>query len=345
MITRENYEEFFLLYVDNELPPPARSAVERFVADNPDLKEEWEALLQCRVHPDQEPEFHDKDALLQYETSLLSYVDGELDEPEQKRVEEWMQAHPERLVALQQLLMTVSHPDPSVVFPDKDTLYRGRRRRVVLIPWMRAGIAAAVMGAVALLVLSRQHPQGPVAVVHKNIKTVVTPAAPAALYPAKNDEQATAMTTVKDTMAMVRDSRPRQKEKIERPAYAPPPVNGPQPVASVTKPAMDTATRSLRTAVAAVGPQPVGEQATVAGPVAVVSIPKEQSSFATQALLQQQQEDNSTDNSIADVSAAPAKNRLRGIFRKVSRAFGKTADRDDDGQRQVLISAFQVALK
>jgi hypothetical protein len=84
----------------------------------------------------------------------------------------------------------------------------------------------------------------------------------------------------------------------------------------------------------------------VANAVAV-AIPKDQSSFATQALLKESG-DGEADHIIADetdASAPAGKTKLRKIFRRVSRAFGKTADRDDDGQRQVLISAFQVALK
>ena len=51
MITRDNYEEFFLLYGDNELSATERQLVERFVADNPDLGEEWESILQIgRAH-------------------------------------------------------------------------------------------------------------------------------------------------------------------------------------------------------------------------------------------------------------------------------------------------------
>ena len=72
-----------------------------------------------------------------------------------------------------------------------------------------------------------------------------------------------------------------------------------------------------------------------------VKIPKELSSFATQALLE---EDN--EKAIASIPepASSGKNKLRGLFRKVARTFGKTADRDGEGKREVLISAFQVAV-
>ena len=134
MITRENYEEFFILYVDNELPAAARSAVDKFITDNPDLREELTALLQCRVSPDQEPEFRDKDILFNYESPLLSYVDGELGEPERSSVEELVRRNPRAAAELRHLQMTVSQPDPSIVFPDKESLYRNQRRRAVILP-------------------------------------------------------------------------------------------------------------------------------------------------------------------------------------------------------------------
>src|ERR1700737_3319872 len=95
MITRYNYEEFFLLYADNELSAADKNVVERFVAENPDLKEEWELLLQCRVRPDHHLVFTGRDSLLKpeatgiltddnYEEYFLSYIDGELDEDSRK---------------------------------------------------------------------------------------------------------------------------------------------------------------------------------------------------------------------------------------------------------------------
>src|SRR5579872_5219963 len=118
MITKENYEEYFLLYIDNELSPAARGAVEKFVEENPQLQEEWEALLQCRVDADRHVVFPGKEAL--FHEDLLSYVDGELSEERRSEVEAFVRQHPAGEVELQQLLMTVSHPDRSVCFPDKE---------------------------------------------------------------------------------------------------------------------------------------------------------------------------------------------------------------------------------
>ena len=76
------------------------------------------------------------------------------------------------------------------------------------------------------------------------------------------------------------------------------------------------------------------------------NIPREESSFATQA-LEQENENHDPENNIlvSAESPVPGKGKLRGLLRKVTRTFGKTADRDDDRQREVLVGAFQIALK
>jgi anti-sigma factor RsiW len=339
MITRENYEEYFLLYVDNELPAAARLAVEKFVADNPDLQEDLDTLLQCRVHPDHHAVFPGKEALFQQD--LLSYVDGELDAAGRVAVEEFVGQHPSKAEELRQLFMTVSRPDESIVFPDKESLYRSERRKLVFLPWMKAGIAAAVLGLVALLLLMTHHKETPVIVqnprVNKNTPVVVTPATPAPLYSTGIDDQIAA------------SDRPRRNQQRKAPTQVPvekvAQVAGQQQdvVRATTAPTPMDNRDSDPAAVTTVMPD-VPEKTLIkpAITVAAVNIPKEQSSFATQALLEEAEADGSKDVA----AAAPAgKSKLRGLFRKVSRTLGKTADRDDDGQKEVLISAFQVALK
>jgi len=351
MITRENYEEYFLLYVDNELPASARSAVERFVAANPDVREEWETLLQCRVDADPGETFPGKETLLQ--ADLLSYIDGELDAPGRLSVEEFVGRHPSKALELEQLSMTVSQPDLTIVFPHKESLYRSERRRVAYLPWMRAGIAAAVLGLVALLLLMGQHTDQPrvagvtpPAPAKKKVPAVVTPGKPAPLYSTGSDDQGRDKVIAKNDPAgrnlQGKAPVPASVEKTPEVAVQR------QEVAQVTT--VPTNTNDLIThhagdpvLVAEVKPD-LAERTLIkpATTVAAVNIPKEQSSFATQALLEEQQAEETKDM----VAAAPAgKSKLRGLLRKVSRTLGKTADRDDDGQKEVLISAFQVALK
>ncbi|GGB09145.1 hypothetical protein [Puia dinghuensis] len=345
MITKENYYDYFLLYIDNELPPAARAAVEKFVGDNPQLQEEWEALLQCRVDPDEQEVFHSKEVLFQED--LLSYVDGELGEERRKEVEAFVHRHPSKALELQQLSMTVSEADLSVSFPDKESLYRTeKRRRALLMPWMQAGIAAAVLGLVALLLLNTRHNEGPALVKAPPVKKSA-PASPSVrTAPEKEDLPVVAKTTPdKNQSRTVTTATPASLYSSGRRKNAPSPAQKetdvtirPEEVALATTKISDSQNSETPPEVT----PDAGQKTLVKSTVVEVNIPKEQSSFATQALMQEAQADETKES----LAAAPAgKNKLRGIFRRVSRTFGKTADRDNNGQKEVLISAFQVALK
>ncbi|HEY0731706.1 MAG TPA: hypothetical protein VGD33_04765, partial [Chitinophagaceae bacterium] len=91
-INRSNYEEFFLLYVDNELTKEQRSEVEAFVLLHPDLQDELDALMSTTLTA--ESFTFDKESLLadsmkqnSMEESLLLYLDNELPEADKKSLE------------------------------------------------------------------------------------------------------------------------------------------------------------------------------------------------------------------------------------------------------------------
>ena len=52
-INRNNYETFFLLYLDRELNPSEMSEVEKFVNENADLQKEFSLLSQTILIPAQ----------------------------------------------------------------------------------------------------------------------------------------------------------------------------------------------------------------------------------------------------------------------------------------------------
>jgi anti-sigma factor RsiW len=103
-INRKNYEEWLLLYVDNELSAAERTAVDAFVAQNPDVAAELALLQDTQLTNLQEPtlSFGDISHLLKSETAaisaeestLLSYLDNELDAEATKAFEQALQQQP-----------------------------------------------------------------------------------------------------------------------------------------------------------------------------------------------------------------------------------------------------------
>src|SRR5687767_11738129 len=104
-ITRNNYEEYFILYMDNELSSDDRRQVELFVNENPDLKEELHLLMQTQLIPDSSFVFAGKEQLLKtsgtisintnnYEEWLLLYTDNELTAEQKIATEQFIANHP-----------------------------------------------------------------------------------------------------------------------------------------------------------------------------------------------------------------------------------------------------------
>ena len=156
-ITRNNYEEFFILYLDNELCSDDRREVESFVRENPDLKNEFDLLLQTRMTPDHDLMFDGKQQLLKtaspapisetnFEEWLLLYIDNELTPKEKIAVEEFVTQNSSAENALKQLQKTKLHPEHAVVFPNKEILYRREKRTpLVAIRVWRIAVAAALL--------------------------------------------------------------------------------------------------------------------------------------------------------------------------------------------------------
>lgn len=71
-INRHTYEEFFLLYVDNELNEGEKKVVEEFVRDNPDLEPELLLLKDSVFTPDETVCFEDKDSLYRHERRAVA---------------------------------------------------------------------------------------------------------------------------------------------------------------------------------------------------------------------------------------------------------------------------------
>lgn len=158
MITRHNYEEYFILYLDRELDAVTSREVEAFAAQHPDLQAELDHLLQTRLQPDTDISFDAKDSLLRstatgeinagnYEEWFSLYIDNELTPQQRLDVESWIADQPGFAAELQVLQLSRLQPDTSIVFPDKQSLYRTETRVRTLV-WRRIAIAASLILAI-----------------------------------------------------------------------------------------------------------------------------------------------------------------------------------------------------
>ncbi|BAV09219.1 hypothetical protein FLA_5267 [Filimonas lacunae] len=159
MINRHNYEEFLLMYVDNELNLHQRMELELFMEQNPDLAAELQVLQESVLLPEDNIVFNNKQDLYKhaegdihpelYEEQLLLYIDNELDATARARVETFVQQNASAQSELELLQQTILQVEP-VAFAHKEILYRKEReRRVIPIYWTRLAVAAALLGVTA----------------------------------------------------------------------------------------------------------------------------------------------------------------------------------------------------
>lgn len=151
-ISRHNYEELFLLYVDNELSDTEKNSVHEFLQQNPDLRQEFLLLQQAILKPsaiifdDKTSLFKKEISIDEIQESLLLLLDNEITTAEKKRISDLIVA--DDSVAKEWALwqQTKLQPDAAIYFADKRSLYRTAPERVIVFNWMKIAVAAVFIG-------------------------------------------------------------------------------------------------------------------------------------------------------------------------------------------------------
>lgn len=164
-INRDNYEEYFLLYADNELTDSEKAEVLLFVKHNKDLEEEFRMVHHTILKPDINVELTDKSFLFRtteksfinetnYKEVFVLYHDNELTKNEKKDTETFLSFHKELKDEFDLIGLARLTPESSVVFPGKKILYKGEKRGkpVPAIFWRM--LAAAVFIGFGLWITS-----------------------------------------------------------------------------------------------------------------------------------------------------------------------------------------------
>jgi hypothetical protein len=227
-INRNNYEEFFLLYADNELDAETKLAVENFIQHNTDLAIELQMLLQTKSLPE-EIVFNDKDLLLRtegnnitesnYQEYFLLYIDNELSTAKREEVETYVLQHPKLQKEFTDLKRAVLTPE-TISYGDKKDLYRTEKRRTIYLkPWRLAAAIFIGVCAVGFWLMEKPKQVNPVAVSHPTeIKTKENPVVkPADTIQQQviNEQNTVAQQTLPSKQNNIEKQKPIDKKNAE----------------------------------------------------------------------------------------------------------------------------------
>ncbi len=169
-ITRENYESFFLDYLEGSLDSSLREEMDAFLKRNPDLKAELKEFEQVSL-PADSVRFEEKEQLKKtastrddlgephFDHLCIAKIEGDLNIHEEKALDQMLIGQPQRKKELDLYFKTKLQPLP-VIFPDKQLL---KRKAPVfrLRSWYSVSAAASVILILVFsLLLSRfRNPQ------------------------------------------------------------------------------------------------------------------------------------------------------------------------------------------
>ncbi|MEI6584662.1 MAG: hypothetical protein WCL56_01205 [Sediminibacterium sp.] len=129
-----------------------------------------------------------------YENYFLRYVDGDLSDAEQLMVDDFVAENTNLATELESLLQTKFVPDTTVVFANKEKLFKkeNKERTVLFFTWQKIAVAAAFIGLVimAWLLLPTKESVHPI-VINSTIKNKV-----ADLIPNKESKHPIAINSI-----------------------------------------------------------------------------------------------------------------------------------------------------
>lgn len=383
-INRHNYEEFFILYMDNELKPEDRRMVEDFVQQHPDLKEELDLLLQYKMVPDPTVQYEDKEELMKenghslitlsnYEEWLSLYIDNELEPGQQAMVDAFISRNPSVQKDFALLQRSKLQPE-NIVFAHKASLYRAEEKvRAFPVRWWRAAAAILLLAAgLSFLFLQNRKPSGSEDIVITNPAGKDKPSEVKTAEPGEKEKPG-GIAAGKQEAPVV---NPIAEEKYVTPVAADKIANNGSMARTNKKTVSPGKNSSVNEPATVKKDEPVIAENTVRptnnlpqplnNPNTTITRPDEAMAYTT--LPEKSQLRNATTNeNVTSPNAQPSnivqasykengndlldqpderKNKNRGIFRKIARTFEKRTNIDPtDDENRLLVGGLAIRLK
>ncbi len=130
-ITRDNYEPFFMDFLDGNLEEDQINQFLDFLEQNPDLKSELQLVGKLKL-PEEKIVFSGKQELYKndseeqslFDHEAVAYLEGDLNSEERTAFEAYLAAHPEMQKEYNRFAKTRLAADSGITFPNKQRLYR-----------------------------------------------------------------------------------------------------------------------------------------------------------------------------------------------------------------------------
>ncbi|SHF78809.1 hypothetical protein SAMN05444274_10943 [Mariniphaga anaerophila] len=154
-ITRNNYEEYFLDYLEGELEETLVDDFIDFLRQNPDLKAELEMVAPIKVEMEnisfkgKEKLYKEKyDLKAEFDHAAVARMEGDLSEKDEKEFRNYLAKHPEKQKEASLFEKTKLKADQSIIFSKKKRLYHRSGGKTILL-WATRIAAVLILAFIA----------------------------------------------------------------------------------------------------------------------------------------------------------------------------------------------------
>jgi len=162
-INRDQYEIWFLDYLEGNLDASGIDDFRSFLEENPDLAEELEFFEPVPLSPPEMVFPHRKKLYKQpfdqqelFDETAIGMLEGDLTPENLNSFEKYLKEHPEKFQEMELFRQTKLNPEPEIVYHHKRRLYHSVRR-LTISPSVLLKIAALLLLALILPVIGERN--------------------------------------------------------------------------------------------------------------------------------------------------------------------------------------------
>lgn len=163
-INKDNYESYFLDYLEGNLDESLVNDFIEFLQKNPDLKQElslyepFSLKAPSTTYSAKHNLYKEKlDLEKEFDQAAVAYLEGDLSVEERAAFEKYVDTHPDKKKDLQLFELSILHPDESIEFTRKRSLIRTSRTRKLIL-WSARIAAILFLATISFLLLNNPTP-------------------------------------------------------------------------------------------------------------------------------------------------------------------------------------------